>query len=71
MYVYWFRFDIYWLKLDYQDRRNIEYSHDLDEKEKRVLLGVHQRDHKNGACLLPPGPSPIDYDTLNKAYLKA
>ncbi len=37
-----------------------------DERERKVLLGVHDRDYSNGN--LAKQPSRLDYETLNKAY---
>ena len=37
-----------------------------DEQERKVLLGVHDRDYHNGN--LAENPSKLDYETLNRAY---
>ncbi len=62
------RFDIRWLKPEYRDKRSEKYQ-TLDEKSKRVIDGVHNRDFKNGS--LPADISPKDYEVLNKAYGKS
>ncbi len=38
----------------------------VSEQERKVLLGVHDRDYNNGN--LAKQPSELDYETLNKAY---
>ena len=37
-----------------------------NERERKVLLGVHKRDYHNGN--LAEKPSKLDYETLNRAY---
>ncbi len=37
-----------------------------DERERKVLFGVHDRDYSNGE--LAENPSKLDYETLNRAY---
>ncbi len=37
-----------------------------DERERKVLFGVHERDYHNGQ--LAENPSKLDYETLNGAY---
>ncbi len=41
-------------------------KHVKDGREKKVLLGVHDRDYNNGR--LAENPSKLDYETLNRAY---
>ncbi len=37
-----------------------------NERERKVLLGVHNRDYQNGKQA--EDPSELDYKTLNRAY---
>ena len=37
-----------------------------NERERKVLLGVHKRDYHNGN--LAENPSKLDYETLNRDY---
>ncbi len=41
-------------------------KHVKDGREKKVLLGVHDRDYNNG--WMAENPSKLDYETLNRAY---
>ncbi len=43
-------------------------KHVTDERERKMLLGVHHRDYRNGQ--LAENPSKLDYETLNRAYGK-
>ena len=60
-----YRFDINWLLLKYRDRAYIA-KHVTDDRERKVLLGVHDRDYHNGQ--LAEKPSKLDYETLSRAY---
>lgn len=40
---------------------------ELTELQRSVIMGVHKRDYRNGS--LAAGPSKIDFETLNAAYL--
>ncbi|XP_064387065.1 uncharacterized protein LOC135335465 isoform X4 [Halichondria panicea] len=60
---YWF--DTKWLLLKYQNRSNVA-KYVKDERERKVLFGVHDRDYSNGE--LAENPSKLDYETLNRAY---
>ena len=59
------RFDTKWLLLKYQNRSNVA-KYVKDERERKVLFGVHDRDYSNGE--LAENPSKLDYETLNRAY---
>ncbi|XP_064387238.1 uncharacterized protein LOC135335603 isoform X4 [Halichondria panicea] len=60
---YWF--DTNWLLKKYRKRSSVA-KHVEDERERKVLLGVHDRDYHNGQ--LAENPSKLDYETLNRAY---
>ncbi len=42
-------------------------KHVKDGQEKKVLLGVHDRDYRDNGRLAKD-PSHLDYSTLNRAY---
>ncbi len=60
-----YRFDTNWLLKKYRKRSSVA-KHVEDERERKVLLGVHDRDYHNGQ--LAENPSKLDYETLNRAY---
>ncbi len=60
----YYRFDKNWLLPEYQESANVAKV--KNERERKVLLGVHKRDHNNGN--LAENPSKLDYETLNRAY---
>ncbi len=43
-------------------------KHVTDERDRKVLFGVHDRDYHNGQ--LAENSSKLDYKTLNRAYDK-
>ncbi|XP_064387495.1 uncharacterized protein LOC135335838 [Halichondria panicea] len=61
---YWF--DKNWLLPEYHKSANVAKVR--NERERKVLFGVHKRDYHNGN--LAEKPSKLDYETLNRAYEK-
>ena len=62
------RFDVKWLMPKYQDREYVECETDgiLTDKERAVILGVHDHNYRNGE--LAKDPSVNDFKVLNDAY---
>ena len=48
-------------------KREYVAKHVKDGQEKKVLLGVHDRDYRDNGRLAKD-PSHLDYSTLNRAY---
>ncbi|XP_064387308.1 uncharacterized protein LOC135335654 isoform X5 [Halichondria panicea] len=60
---YWF--DRNWLLPKYRKRADVA-KHVTNERDRKVLFGVHDRDYHNGRQA--ENPSNLDYETLNGAY---
>ena len=62
------RFDVKWLLPKYQNREYVEYETDgiLTDKERAVILGVHDRSYKIGELAIDPSVN--DFKVLNDAY---
>ena len=60
------RFDVKWLQPKYQNREYVEDDGELTDKQRAVILGVHDRSYKNGE--LAKDPSVNDFKVLNEAY---
>ncbi len=59
------RFDRNWLLPKYRKRADVA-KHVTNERDRKVLFGVHDRDYHNGRQA--ENPSNLDYETLNGAY---
>ncbi len=61
------RFDKNWLVPKYRNFTNVKNDKDLNDRERKVLKGVHDRDYRTGGRQAE-NPSVLDYETLNNAY---
>ena len=61
-----FRFDINWLKQEFQDVNNIHANKSLSTEAKTYLVSLHEKYH--GKCQLAKDPSKGDMLALKQAY---